>query len=128
MENNCLIAIFFSRFSFLVWYLHVVIPDTPLNYKSYKYCVQQKTKMKTETVLEMILHKHSPECKHRNAKGLANSWQKVSEEGETIPNGRGANLDQEMFPISKVICYKIHPLYILPTHGTRDTNVVRGEW
>lgn len=55
--------------------------------------------------------------------GLANSWQQVSEEGQIISNGR-TNLDQEMFPIGKVICYKIHPLYILPTHGTRDTNVV----
>lgn len=29
-----------------------------------------------------------------------------------------------MFPTGKIICYKIHPLYILPTHVTRDTNVV----
>lgn len=37
------------RFSFLIEYLHVLIPDTPQNYKCNQYCVQQKIKMKIET-------------------------------------------------------------------------------
>ena len=33
LENKCLIAISFFKFSFLVKYQHVVIPDTPQSYK-----------------------------------------------------------------------------------------------
>lgn len=112
LENKCLIAISFSGFSFFVKYLHEVIPDTPRNYKWYKYCVQQKTKMKTETILEMMLHKHSPGCKYRNVRRwLSKLLADVSKEGQIISKGTGTNLDQEMCPIGKVICYKTHSLY-----------------
>lgn len=76
LENKCLIAIFFSRFSFLVEYQHIAIPDTPQSYKCQKYRVQQKTKMKIETNTLPDVNTDMP------ANSLANHWQKVSKKGK----------------------------------------------
>lgn len=49
-------------------------------------------------------------------------------EGQIITYGTGANLDQEMCPIGQVICYKTHPLYMMPTHEQKTLTMSNRRW